>query len=125
MRLKFIMTIGASICLCALPQPLLAQSGSWNAYQGNAEGGTPRASQTEETRTWNQEILTLETRTIAALLGQGYEPASVSLNYLSGNTEIYLSKPDGKPSLILCTLRTQAGSSDNRQTIATRCMAFN
>lgn len=129
MKLRTTLFTAVSLWLCGQPGVSLAQSGNWNAYQNKGVGtsrfAAPQTSQPEETRTWNQEVLTLETRPMAALLSQGYAPASVSLNYLSGNTEIYLSKPDGRPSLILCTLRTQAGGSDNKLTIATRCMAFN
>lgn len=103
----------------------LAEAGAWSAYKDTGQGASGRtgSAPSADTRTWNEEKLNLETRTVAELLIQDYSVISVQLNYLSGSTEVYLYKRSGHPKLIQCQLRSLR-ENRNSVDIGSRCMGF-
>lgn len=103
-----------------------AQAGNWDAYKDPTKTApaAPRGtSAPPSTTTWNQETLNLDTRTVAEFLQQGYDVISVQLNYLSGNTELYMYNASASPKLLHCQMRALE-QGQKSASVASRCMGF-
>jgi len=114
--------------VCGLGAPeAYAQAGNWDAYAGskpNAPAAVPSGTQAPApTTTWNKETLNLDTRTVAEFLQQGYDVISVQLNYLSGNTELYMYNASASPKLLHCQMRALE-QGQKSASVASRCMGF-